>query len=73
MSAGSDMPTITKVEKQDVQFLRQKGKDLVLTLSNGKKILISSGDLNGIYGNDIDNPQEVVGDTWDQAPYNGGM
>ncbi len=67
--ATSGIPTVTKVEKQTLPFMLSYGKDLILTLSNGEKITISSETLNGIYGNDIDHPEEVIGDEWDQPPY----
>jgi hypothetical protein len=64
-----NIPTIVKVEKQPFPMFAGKGLDLFLTLSNGKKQSISSEDLNGIYGNDIDNPEEVIGLEWEQPPY----
>lgn len=62
MNDESTLPTIIGVKSLPNVIL---GKyDLQLTLSNGKKKLISSEELNGIYGNE--NPEEVVGDEWDQ-------
>jgi hypothetical protein len=64
----SNIPTIVKVEKQPFALLASGGKDLILTLSNGKKQSISSGDLNGIYGYGED-PEGVIGLKWEQPPY----
>lgn len=65
----NEIPTIVKVEKQTMPIALGMGKDLILTLSNGKIVNISSDRLNDIYGNKVDNPEDVVGELWDQPPY----
>ena len=46
------------------------GGNYTVTLDDGYKILISGGNLEGIYGGDAEDVNSFVGQEWDQAPYN---
>ena len=46
------------------------GGNYTVTLDDGYKILISGGNLEGIYGGDAEDVNSFVGQEWDQEPYN---
>lgn len=46
------------------------GGNYTVTLDDGYKILISGGNLEGIYGGDAEDVKSFVGQEWDQEPYN---
>jgi hypothetical protein len=46
------------------------GGNYTVILDDGYKILISGGNLEGIYGGDAEDVNSFVGQEWDQEPYN---
>jgi TolA-binding protein len=60
----NEVPTITKAEKSP-----SNPRQVALTLSNGKKVSVSTGDLEGIYGGDSNNLKQYVGQKWEQGEH----
>jgi len=63
------IPTIVKAERHPIPLLNARGI-VILTLSNGEKVNLRGGDLEGIYGGDSNDLDQYVGEKWDQDPYN---
>ena len=62
MNEANTLPIIKSVVKHEGKYK--------VTLDNGKTIIVSGGNLEGIYGGDAEDVKSFVGQEWDQEPYN---
>jgi hypothetical protein len=62
INEANTLPIIKSVVKHEGKYK--------VTLDNGKTIIVSGGNLEGIYGGDAEDVKSFVGQEWDQEPYN---